>query len=85
MPLTDTYLRNAKAAERPYKKSDGGGLHILVNPDGKKLWHLAYRFAGKQKTLSLGAYPIVSLAAARQARDAAKEKLANAIDPERSA
>jgi integrase len=81
MPLTDTYLRAAKGAEKPYKKSDGGGLFILVQPDGKRYWRMAYRYAGKQKTLALGAYPLISLKEAREARDAAKKKLHQGMDP----
>jgi integrase len=81
MPLADTYLRNAKGAEKPYKKADGGGLFILVQPDGKRFWRFSYRFAGKQKTMAMGVYPITGLAAARKARDAAREQLAQGIDP----
>jgi len=62
MPLTDTAVRNAKRRERPQKLSDGGGLHLLVNPDGARYWRMAYRYQGRQKTLALGVYPIVSLA-----------------------
>jgi hypothetical protein len=69
MPLKDISIRNAKASSRPRKLSDGGGLHVLIQPTGSKLWRLAYRFAGKQKTLALGAYPIVSLEEARRHRD----------------
>ena len=54
MPLSDATVRNAKPAEKPQKLSDGGGLHLLVQPTGGKLWRLAYRFVGKQKTLALG-------------------------------
>ena len=81
MPLTDTAVRNAKRRERPQKLSDGGGLHLLVNPDGARYWRMAYRYQGRQKTLALGVYPIVSLADARMARDAAKKLLARDIDP----
>ena len=81
MPLTDTQLRNAKKAAKPYKKSDGGGLYLLIKPDGAKSWRLAYRWLGKQRTLALGVYPAVTLADARQARDAAKSDLAKGIDP----
>ena len=63
------------------KISDGGGLHLLVQPSGKELWRLAYRFAGKQKTLALGAYPAVSLSQARRGRDDAKDQLAHGVDP----
>ena len=81
MPLTDATARNAKPAARPRKLSDGGGLHLLVQPSGGKLWRLAYRFGGKQKTLALGVYPAVSLAQARSGRDDAKKLLAKGVDP----
>ena len=81
MALKDVGVRNAKPGPRPRKLSDGGGLHVLVQPTGGKLWRLAYRFAGKQKTLALGVYPAVSLEEARQRRDAAKKLLARSIDP----
>jgi hypothetical protein len=81
MPLTDAWLRAAKGAHKPYKKSDAGGLFILVQPDGKRYWRLAYRFAGKQKTLALGTYPLIGLGAAREARDAAKRELREGLDP----
>ncbi len=81
MPLTDTRARNAKATLNPRKLSDGGGLFLLVQPNRSKLWRLAYRFAGKQKTLALGIYPTVSLAEARSSRDDAKKLLARGIDP----
>jgi hypothetical protein len=81
MPLTDTAVRNAKQQEKPRKLSDGGGLHLLVNPDGARYWRMAYRYRGRQKTLAFGVYPIVSLADARAARDAAKKLLARDIDP----
>ena len=82
MPLTDTDCRNARAAaDKPYKKSDGGGLFLLVQPNGGKHWRLAYRFSGKQKGLALGSYPTVSLAQARRAREDAKVILAKGLDP----
>jgi hypothetical protein len=59
--------------EKPYKLSDGGGLHILIGADGAKYWRLAYRFLGKQKTLALGIYPTVP--------DEAKKWLAKGLDP----
>jgi integrase len=83
MPLSDVACRNAKAGEKPIKISDGGGLHLLVQPRGGKLWRLAYRYDGKQKTLALGAYPTVSLLEARRRRDKAKEQLASGFDPGR--
>ena len=54
MALTDTTIRNLKPQPTPYKKSDGEGLFLQIMPEGSKLWRLAYRFAGKQKTLALG-------------------------------
>jgi integrase len=81
MKLKDITVRNVKPTSRPQKLSDGGGLHLLVQPKGSKLWRLAYRFEGRQKTLALGVYPSVSLADARTGRDEAKKLLARSIDP----
>src|SRR5687767_3647475 len=81
MPLTDTAIRNSRPARRPYKVSDGGGLHLLINPNGSRLWRVKYRIAGREKLLSVGNYPAVSLKAARAARDRAKELLAGGNDP----
>jgi integrase len=81
MPLKDSSVRNAKPTAKPQKLSDGGGLHMLIQPNGSKLWRLAYRFAGKQKALALGVYPTVSLAEARTQREEAKKLLARFIDP----
>lgn len=81
MPLTDTAIRAAKRRTAPFKISDGGGLHLLVQPNGARLWRLAYRFAGKQKTLAIGIYPTVTLAKAREGRENAKRSLADGIDP----
>jgi integrase len=81
MALKDVGVRSAKPGPKPRKLSDGGGLHVLLQPTGGKLWRLAYRFAGKQKTLALGVYPAVSLEEARRHRDAAKKLLARSIDP----
>src|ERR1700726_308082 len=81
MPLTDVKCRNAKGKIKPYKLSDGGGLHLLVTADGAKYWRLAYRWHGKQRTLALGVYPAVGLTEARAARDDAKRSIAANIDP----
>ena len=81
MPLTDAKIRALKPAVKPYKRSDGLGLILQVNPVGSKLWRLAYRFDGKQKVLSGGSYPGMGLAAARAWRDEAKEQLAAGVDP----
>ena len=61
MKLSDTELRKAKPADKPYKLPDGAGLYLYVTATGGRLWRLDYRFGGKRKTLSLGAYPTVSL------------------------
>jgi integrase len=81
MALTDTAIRNARPREKAFKLADAAGLYLLVNPKGSKLWRWAYRYLGKQKGLALGAYPEVSLAEARAARDAARKYLAGGIDP----
>ena len=81
MSLFDTTLRNTRAGEKPQKLSDGGGLYLLVKTTGKKFWHMAYRFDGKQKLLSFGQYPEVSLSDAREARQKARELQAKGIDP----
>ncbi len=81
MSLSDTAIRNAKPQSKPYKAYDSGGLFIIVTPAGGKWWRLKYRFAGKEKLLSLGVYPEVGLKEARRRRDEAKEQLAMGIDP----
>ena len=68
MPLNDAKLRTLKPESKPRKVSDFEGLFVLVNPNGSRLWRLAYRFAGKQKVLALGAYPEMSLRDARKAK-----------------
>ena len=81
MPLTHFDIRNTKPADKPFKLSDGGGLFLLVQPNGSMLWRLKYRFVGKERALSFGAYPTVSLADARTKRDEAKKLLDNGKDP----
>lgn len=81
MPLNDAFCRALKPKAKPYKVSDSAGLHILVRPNGSRLWRWSYRFAGKQKTLAFGAYPAVGLADARRRRDAARDVLAQGLDP----
>ena len=81
MPLTDIEVRNAKPRDKPYKLADERGMYLLVNPSGGKLWRLKYRVAGKEKTLALGAWPDVSLKAARQRRDDARKVVAARGDP----
>lgn len=80
-PLTDTQVRNLKATNREVKIFDGNGLFLVATPSGGKLWRMKYRIDGKEKLLSFGPYPHVSLALARQKRDEAKKLLAQGIDP----
>jgi len=70
MPLTDAAIRSTKPTDKPQKLFDGGGLYLLVQSSGAKLWRLKYRFQGREKLISFGSYPEVGLAAARQKRDA---------------
>lgn len=81
MPLSDVACRNAKAAPKPQKLADSGGLYLFVAPTGGKLWRCDYRHLGKRRTASLGAYPVVSLAEARKRRDEIKGQLAAGADP----
>jgi integrase len=81
MSLTDTTVRAIKPAAKPQKVADGGGLFLFVTPNGTKAWRLAYRYNGKQKSLSLGLYPVVTLGEARNRRERAKKQLADGIDP----
>jgi integrase len=78
---TDTYFRHLKPAEKDYKRSDEGGLFMLVTTTGSQLWRFGYRYDGKQKLLAIGPYPIISLVDARAKRDHAKRLLAEGIDP----
>ncbi len=79
--LTDTRIKSAKPQARLYKLTDERGLHLSVYPNGSKLWQMRYRFDGKEKTASLGPYPEVSLAQAREKRDQMRKQVASGIDP----
>lgn len=81
MPLTDVKVRTAKPQDKPYKLADGGGLYLLVNTNGSRYWRLKYRVMGREKLLSIGVYPDISLAVARQKRDEARKVLAEGNDP----
>ena len=81
MPLSDIQVRNLKPREKAYKVSDFEGLFVLVKPSGSKLWQFKYRLDGKERLLSIGVYPAVSLANARKAKERAREKVAAGIDP----
>ena len=79
--LTDKNIRSAKPAAKAYRLADGQGLFVFIPPTGSKLWRLRYEFQGKEKTLTFGPYPAVSLAEARAERDAAKKVLRKGRDP----
>ena len=79
--LTDTEIKRAKSAEKAYSLGDGGGLYLWVKPTGGKLWRWSYRFEGKEKLMSLGKYPDVSLAQARERHAEARKLLATGVDP----
>lgn len=81
MKLTIKAIRQAESRSKPYKISDGHGLFLLVNPNGSRWWRMAYRFGGKQKTLSMGVWPDVSLAEARERLADARRALRDGIDP----
>ena len=80
-PLSDTKVRNVKPQAKEVKLFDGGGLFLLVVPTGGKLWRFKYRFGGKEKQLTFGTYPEISLSDARQRREDARKLLANGVDP----
>ena len=81
MALTDTGIRKAKARSKAYRVSDGGGLYLWITPSGGKLWRWGYDFDGKEKLMSFGPYPDVSLALARERHGEARRLLATGIDP----
>jgi integrase len=81
MPLTSVAIANTKPRAKPYALADGDGLYLLVKPNGRKLWRLRYRFAGKQNMLGLGSFPTLLLAGARGKRDVAHKLLADGVDP----
>jgi len=80
-PLSEMKIRTAKPRDAEYKIFDGGGLYLTVTPSGGKLWHFKYRFSGKEKKISFGPYPEISLADARQRREEARTNLLRHIDP----
>lgn len=81
MMLNARKVEAAKGKEKSYKLSDGGGLYLQVEPGGSRYWRMKYRYAGKEKRLSFGVYPAVSLADARQKREEAKKIIAMGEDP----
>ncbi len=81
MPLSDTAIRNTKPGDKPRKLADGGGMYLLINPNGSRWWRLKYRIGGKEKLLSLGTYPETGLKEARIKCEEARRLLAAGIDP----
>ena len=83
MPLTATAIRKAKPREKPRKLYDSRGLYLEIAPRGTKAWRFKYRFAGKEKRISMGIYPDVSLKLARRRRDEARQASGPGHRPER--
>lgn len=81
MGLTDLKIRKAQPKEKDYRLTDGEGLFLQVNAKGGKWWRFRYRFEGKERLLSLGTYPDISLADARERRHQARAMVANGLDP----
>ena len=79
--LTEGAVRDAEPREKTYKMSDTGGLFVMVNPDGSRWWRLKYCYGGRERGISLGVYPLISLKLARQKRDDAKRALDSGKDP----
>ena len=80
MKLTDVAIKQAKAKDKQYKISDGGGMYLLVTPSGKKYWRMKYYIEGKEKLASLGIYPYITLVEARNIRAKLKQDIALGID-----
>ncbi len=81
MPLSDIQIRNLKPRDKAYKVSDFEGLYVLVKVNGSKLWQFKYRLHGKERLLSIGIYPDVTLAQARKAKEEARAKVTTGTDP----
>ncbi len=77
--LVGTTIRKAKPSDKQRKLIDGEGLYLLITVPSGKLWQMAYRYEGKQKTLSLGKYPYISLSEARTKAEEARKGLAKGI------
>jgi integrase len=80
-PVTSTAIRVAKPRQKPYKLYRGRGLYVIVTPDDRRWWRFRYRWQGREKTLSLGAFPEVSVVEADQRRDEFRKLLRDGIDP----
>lgn len=80
-PLSDLQIRRAKPSDKTYSMADGFGLSLIIEPTGSKAWRFRYRFAGKAKMISLGTYPLISLAEAREKRDEMRKFVAAGQNP----
>ena len=81
MPLSDAKIRSQQSTQKPYKVADFDGLFLPVKVSGSKSWRFKYRIASTEKLPVIGDYPSITLAQARQARDAARALVANGEDP----
>ena len=81
LPLTDLKVKTAKTQKKPYKVTDGGGMYLLIQPNGSKYWQYRFRIHGKQGTYQIGTYPDISLKKAREEHQLAREKVAEGINP----
>ena len=79
--LSAKQVEAAKPKERPYKLADGGGLHLLVQPSGAKLWRYKFRVHGVEGQHAIGVYPTVSLSAARERHSQARSLIAAGLNP----
>jgi integrase len=81
MPLTDLQCKNAAAREKPYKMADTGGLYLHIMPNGRKYWRMKYVFDKKERLLTFGPYPSLSLQEARFKRDDAQKLRRDGFSP----
>jgi integrase len=81
MKLTEAKVKNAKPGDRRLKIADGGGLYLLVTPEGGKLWRWKFRYDGREKTMAFGAYPEVTLAEVRELHADGRKLLRSGVDP----
>ena len=81
MPLSDTTVRTAKPSDKAQKLFDGNGLFLFISKTGAKSWRMKYRIQGREKLMTLGTYPALSLKAAREACIDARRTLQSGTDP----
>jgi len=83
MFLTDTIIRNTKPGAKPIRLTDGDGLSLFVQPTGSRWWRMRFQFEGRERMLSVGRYPEISLKEARNRRFELRRQVALGIDPSR--